>query len=146
MPASDTYTVKPGIGTISGRAIYALGEAGLRRMEMIMIRTKLTAVRGAFPHGDDTVVQNIEAIYDNVLELSRYVVALLNVKVSVAMPKHICRPGLSNANFRKQALKLLLSQIGRRKTRHLLRYLMKWPVVEIALFLSEVMACMPLDW
>jgi hypothetical protein len=55
------------------------------------------------------------------------------------------RPGLYRIYFRRQALQLLLAQIGSRQTLHLLLNLVKWPVVEIALFLSEVMACMPSD-
>jgi hypothetical protein len=73
MPASDTYTVEAGIGTVSGRAIYALGEAALRRIDVIAILNKLRVVKGAFPHADDTAIPTIEAIYDDVLELSRYV-------------------------------------------------------------------------
>jgi hypothetical protein len=73
MPASDTYTVEAGIGTVSGRALYALGEAALRRIDIIAILNKLRVVKGVFPHGDDIAIPNIEAIYDDVLELSRYV-------------------------------------------------------------------------
>jgi hypothetical protein len=43
-------------------------------------------------------------------------------------------------------LKLLLVQIGIRQTHHLIRRLVKWPTVELALFLAELMVCMPHDW
>jgi hypothetical protein len=56
------------------------------------------------------------------------------------------RPGLYRVHVRKQALRVLLIQIGIRQTRHLLQYLAKWPTIEIALFLSEIMACMPSNW
>ena len=56
------------------------------------------------------------------------------------------RPGLYRVQVRKQALRALIVQIGTRRTRLLLRCLVKWPTIEIALFLSEIMACMPAEW
>jgi hypothetical protein len=150
MPASDTYTIEAGIGTVSGRAIYALGEAALRRIDIIAILNKLRVTKGVFPHGDETTLPNIETIYDDVLELSRYVSIVFVVnsleQCSTRKSEQIYRPGLYGVNFRRQALQMLLAQIGSRQTRHLLLYLVKWPAVEISLFLSEIMACMPSDW
>jgi len=57
-----------------------------------------------------------------------------------------CRPGLYHPQVRKQVLKLLLVQIGIRQTHHLIRSLVKWPLVELTLFLAELMACMPHQW
>ena len=57
-----------------------------------------------------------------------------------------CRSGLYRQEVRKQVLKLLLVQIGIRQTHHLIRRLVKWPTVELALFLAELMVCMPHDW
>ena len=71
--ASDTSTIEVGIGTLSGRAIYALGEAALRRIDIIAILKKLRVIKGVFPHRDDVAIPNVEEIYDDVLELSRYV-------------------------------------------------------------------------
>jgi hypothetical protein len=71
IPASDTYTIEGGIGTSSGRAIYALGEAALRRIDIIMILNKLRVIKGTFPHENNAEIPDIEAIYDVVLEVSR---------------------------------------------------------------------------
>jgi len=98
MPASDTYTIEAGIGTISGRAIYALGAAALRRIDIIAIPNKLRVVKSVFPHGDDTTLPNIETIYGDVLELSRYIFIVFVVnslrQYSTAQSERICRPGI----------------------------------------------------
>lgn len=39
-----------------------------------------------------------------------------------------------------------MTQIGTRQTHHLLQYLVKWPTNEIAIFLKEILACMPMEW
>jgi hypothetical protein len=69
---SDTYTVE-GIGTVSGRAIYDFGAAALRGIETLAIRRKLRNINSFFPHPDGAIRKNIEQLYDDVLELSRYV-------------------------------------------------------------------------
>jgi hypothetical protein len=55
------------------------------------------------------------------------------------------RPGLHGPEFGKQALRLLLKQIASGNTTFL-KALVKWPTVEIGLFLSELMACMHPQW
>jgi hypothetical protein len=61
-----------GPGGLSGRAIEAFGDATLRGIENIIIRRKLATYRALFPHMDDTPIRNIDSIYENILELSRY--------------------------------------------------------------------------
>jgi hypothetical protein len=60
-----------GPGTLAGKALEALGEATLRGVENIVIRRKLAAIRSVFPHTDTTDIADIDAAYDDVLELSR---------------------------------------------------------------------------
>lgn len=43
-------------------------------------------------------------------------------------------------------MKVLLIQIAARQTHHLTLSLIKWPAVELSLFIAETMACMPPDW
>jgi hypothetical protein len=73
--ATDTSTDTvhaQGIGTLSGRAIYAVGEVMLRGIENLAIRRKIGKVITFFPHQDNIGTSDIEIIYDHTLELSRY--------------------------------------------------------------------------
>ena len=69
--STDTSTIW-GPGTLSGKAIEAFGEATLRGVENVVIRRKLSTYRSLFPHTDDMTIKNIDTVYENVLELSRY--------------------------------------------------------------------------
>jgi hypothetical protein len=71
--ATDTSTeTVQGIGTVSGRVIYAVGEVALRGIELLAMRRRLGKVISAFPHQDDITTTDIEKIYDDTLEFSRY--------------------------------------------------------------------------
>jgi hypothetical protein len=71
--ATSADTVKAqGIGTLSGKMVYAVGKSALRRIETLAIRRKLAKVLAVFPHKDDSAINDIETIYDHTLELSRY--------------------------------------------------------------------------
>jgi hypothetical protein len=73
--STSTNTLRGrGIGTLSGRMIYAIGEVAVRGLENLAIRRRLGKVMSAFPHQDDIVRSDIETIYDDTLELSRYFV------------------------------------------------------------------------
>jgi hypothetical protein len=61
-----------GIGTLSGRMIYAVGDVALRGIDLLVLRRRLGKVILAFPHQDDIVTNDIETIYDDTLEFSRY--------------------------------------------------------------------------
>ena len=74
-------TVNEGIGTLTGRAIYAVGEAALRGIEILAIRRKLRMINSFFPHNDDATTKNIEMKYDDVLELSRCARLWWNVRL-----------------------------------------------------------------
>jgi hypothetical protein len=61
-----------GLGTLSGKVIEAFGEATLWGVENIVIRRKLSTYRSLFPHTDETTIKDIDFVYENILELSRY--------------------------------------------------------------------------
>ena len=71
-PSDTDTTVSEGIGTASGRAIYAVGAAALKGIETFAIRRRLRIINAFFPHGNDVFAPNIEVIYHDTLELSRY--------------------------------------------------------------------------
>jgi hypothetical protein len=69
---SSTYTVE-GIGTASGRVIYAVGAITLKGIELLAKRRKLSIAISFFPRKNNDDMRNIEAMYDYVLEFSRQV-------------------------------------------------------------------------
>lgn len=141
--SSDDSAV--GIGSISGKVIYAFGEATLRGFENLIIRRRLKIINAVFPHKDTYTNKNIDRIYGDLLELSRCVPYNRYLR-AVAHRRQRSRPGLYQLEIRKQVLNLLLTQIGTRQTRHLMRCLVKWPTSELTIFLAEIMTCMPPDW
>jgi hypothetical protein len=72
LPTTASSDTEGGIGTFSGRAVYAVGEAALRGFENLAIRRKLRIISSTFPHDNAVVTKNMEAIYSDVLELSRF--------------------------------------------------------------------------
>lgn len=62
-----------GPGTLSGKALVAVGEAVIRGVDAVIQRRKLSIYRKQFPHSDlDTLgAVNIDEMYADVLELSR---------------------------------------------------------------------------
>lgn len=73
---ANTVAVQ-GIGAVSGRMIYAVGDVALRGIENLVIRRRLRKVISAFPHSDDIGANDIETIYGYALELSRYLIAFV---------------------------------------------------------------------
>jgi hypothetical protein len=43
-------------------------------------------------------------------------------------------------------LRVLLVQIATRQIRLLIQRLVIWPTVELALFISSILSCMPAEW
>lgn len=68
-----TSSTVPGLGEISGRAILALGKVALRGAEYIIIRRRLDTISAKFPHHNADRIPGIEQMYDDILELSRFV-------------------------------------------------------------------------
>ncbi|KAF5388069.1 hypothetical protein D9615_000767 [Tricholomella constricta] len=116
--ASSGSTV-PGPGSLTGKAILALGKATLRSAEYVLIRRRLNVIASKFPLADSDAsnVRGIEQMYDDLLELSRL--------------------EMYSDTIRDRALRILLVQIGIRQTRHMIKSLKKWPDIEIQLFLTE---------
>jgi hypothetical protein len=54
-----------GPGALAGKALEALG------VENLVIRRKLASFRSVFPHDNDTMIRDIEQVYDDLLELTR---------------------------------------------------------------------------
>lgn len=69
---SSDDTVR-GLGSLGGKVIYAFGEATLRGLENLAIRRKLRTINHIFPHDDSATIKNVKGLYDDVLELSRFV-------------------------------------------------------------------------
>ena len=126
-----------GPGGLSGRAIEAFGDATLRGIENIIIRRKLATYRNLFPHMDDTPIRNIDSVYENVLELSRYIIhtaeSSKNLTSQPRRPKHYSK------NTTRVALQLIMTQIAGRETHHLRKGLLKWTVTQRKYFLSQIM-------
>jgi len=80
--STNTVDVPVGIGTLSGRMIYAFGEVALRGVENLAIRRRLAKSISAFPHEDDDIIKDIERIYDHAFELSRYFIEFSANQVS----------------------------------------------------------------
>ena len=132
-----------GPGTLTGKALEAFGEATLRGIDNLVIRRKLTSLRSVFPHGAQ--VKNIEQVYDDILELSRYILDSLSYLMCSRPTYRLSRPRLYTKTIGQAAMRLLMAQIGSRNTYHLINGLDQWPEVEVRLFLSQVMSTYLLD-
>jgi hypothetical protein len=72
VPTTTSWSTAQGIGSFAGRALLTLGEATLRRGEMVIIQTRLRALKSQFPHKDSDISPDLRVAYGDVLELSRY--------------------------------------------------------------------------
>lgn len=70
--ATSTSASTVGIGALSGRMIFAVGEVAARGLENLAIRRRLGKVISAFPHQNYVAKTDIGTIYDDTLEFSRY--------------------------------------------------------------------------
>ncbi|KAJ7259906.1 hypothetical protein C8J57DRAFT_1339616 [Mycena rebaudengoi] len=124
--ASSIYTTTSlstqwGPGSMTGKAILALGKSVLRGVEHLIILRRLSVIKSALPCFDDTVV-NQEKIFLDLLELSRHGI----------YPKYI----------RIQTMKLILVQIAKGYHRYLRLAISQWEISneEFEKWLSEIMA------
>ena len=114
----------------------------MKTIESLIIRRKLASFRSVFPHDDDTAVENITRIYNDVLEFSRSI-SPGTIFAKAYAHRITSRPSLYSESVTKSAWKLLLLQIGNGTTSHLIRALGQWPLIEVKVFLSTLMAtCM----
>lgn len=61
-------------------------------------------------------------------------------------PASLRRLDFYTPNIRQKALRLIMIQIGSRETKQLVACIVKWPLEEIRIFLSEMISWMPLLW
>ncbi|KAF7364950.1 hypothetical protein MVEN_00365800 [Mycena venus] len=115
---TDTSTTW-GPGTLSGRALLAVGEATIRGIDALLIRRRLATIRLRAP-------SLTGPMYNDLLEL--------------------CRPAMYSIRITKQALDLTLAQIcaGPESSVYMLvLFLCKWPQQEARLILLELARSLP---
>jgi hypothetical protein len=72
--ATTTYSsrIPPGIGALSGGFIQGIGKTILHGVEIVtVIRRRLAYIESICPLSDDTTLENVVVIYDDLLELAR---------------------------------------------------------------------------
>lgn len=132
---TTTSSTVPGLGEFSGRAILALGKLTLRGAEYVILRRRLDVISAKFPHQNTDKFLGIDQMYKDILEFSRCVQAKFYL---------ICHPYPSNRRdfyldtIRDRALTMILVQIGSRQTQKLIEHLLKWPFIEIKIFITEL--------
>lgn len=72
--STPSTSVHMGLGSLSGKAIFAVGTLELYLVEWIIIQQKLSSYARRFPHDDSTSLSDIEQIYSETLELTRFVI------------------------------------------------------------------------
>jgi hypothetical protein len=77
---------------MAGKAILAMGKAVVRSAEYLMISRRLSAIKRALPCSDRGIQQqNDEAIFDDLLELSRYASVIRlrpTLRIRMLLPDH----------------------------------------------------------
>ncbi|THU97288.1 hypothetical protein K435DRAFT_857802 [Dendrothele bispora CBS 962.96] len=116
--ASASTSTIVGPGSLSGRAVLALGKLTLKGVERVIIARRLSTISSNFPHSNasGTRIKGLKDMYADLLELSR-----------VDM--------YPNA-VQDEAISLLLTQIGSFQTDFLVHTLAAWNPVEVRLFLG----------
>jgi hypothetical protein len=69
----STASTEWGPGTVMGRVLLGFGEAVKDGIDNIIIRRRLSSLNSSFPHEETLPSKHLDQIYDDVLELSRYV-------------------------------------------------------------------------
>jgi len=143
---NDTPSTEWGPGTIFGRVLLGIGEAVKDGFDKILIRQRLNILNSTFSH-EPLPSTSLSQLYDDVLELSQCmrIVQIPNLyfagyesmsadlaSIVTSWATSIEHP--SGPDDSRQNPYLLLLSLGR------------WPVVEIQLFLAQIIACMPHPW
>jgi hypothetical protein len=134
-----------GIGSITAKGIRAVGKLQLRAAEWIVIQRNLAELRRLFPHNDDDVNDRRQEAYDTVLELTRYFTLLFRTVIRQLMRPRF-RLHLYSDQVRKEALRLVLPQIASENVAHMVKALAKLQPVEVQIFITELMTCLPPEW
>ncbi|KAF9459189.1 hypothetical protein BDZ94DRAFT_1312647 [Collybia nuda] len=111
-----------GIGSLTGKAIKALGHVTLRGLDRVIMYPRIRSILSKFPHTDAQAakIDGIEEIYDIVLELSS--------------------PEFYSGSIRRAALNVLLRQINRGHT-HKLEKALHHDSAELEVFLRLLEEC-----
>jgi hypothetical protein len=75
---TTSHTI-PGIGSLSGKFIHGFGKTVLRGVENVTIRRRLSHIESLCPLSDKGPPVVLSRLYDDLLELARYVFARLNI-------------------------------------------------------------------
>jgi hypothetical protein len=123
---------------MAGKAILAMGKAVVRGTQYLVITRRLSAIKAVMPCSDDfSNYENFEAMFDDPLELSRYVLGSLITKHNTFPDS---RPSLYPDGLRTQAMQLIIAQIACTETYHLRLSILKWEIdhEELVAFLLEI--------
>jgi hypothetical protein len=116
--SSSIYTTTtsrtiPGIGALSGKFFHIFGKTVLLALENVAIRRRLSYIQSFFPLSDENPPPDVASLYDDLLELARYVVTRLNIgetEQKLLLPH---RPTMYSTDIGTKALGILCSQIRR---------------------------------
>ncbi|KII83342.1 hypothetical protein PLICRDRAFT_180429 [Plicaturopsis crispa FD-325 SS-3] len=125
---SRSWTIRSplGLGSLPARAFISFGEATLRGIANVIIRRRLASIASVFPHEDDEPPEGVDSMYDDLLDFAR--------------------PGFYSQSIRKSAMQLLLVQIGRCATAHMIPRILDLPSVDIHVLLSELISIVDMGW
>jgi hypothetical protein len=65
----------PGIGSLSGKFIHSVGKTILRGAESVVVHRRLSYIQSLCPLSDDRPPKDVGQIYDDIIELSRYIMS-----------------------------------------------------------------------
>lgn len=143
--SSSSGSTQWGPGTVMGRLLLGFGEKVKDRIDNLIIKRRLVTIRSRFPHEERVTFPNMREAYSDLLELSRYFLSWIN-GIDIKQLLSLSRPDLYRAQYRRQALVILLTQIGTRQTTYVIEGLQKWPAIELKLVICQLMACLPTTW
>ncbi|KAF8152823.1 hypothetical protein K438DRAFT_1987689 [Mycena galopus ATCC 62051] len=109
-----------GPGSLSGRALLALGKAAIRGAERVVIAKRMAVLRAQLPCSEERTGADtsfLDGIFDDLVELSR--------------------PELYPDSIRIPAMELILIHIGSRHTTYLINSLSKWLLEDLTLLITN---------
>ncbi|KAG6917568.1 hypothetical protein DXG01_002037 [Tephrocybe rancida] len=118
---NDTDFTVPGPGSLTGKALKALGELTLRSLDRIVIYKRMRTVPTLFPHTELHAQgrAEISQAYDELLELSR--------------------PGLYDRGLRNTAVSILVTQVKNGHIHQLVEALGRWHPYSLEVFLQKML-------
>ncbi|KAJ4483619.1 hypothetical protein J3R30DRAFT_3698502 [Lentinula aciculospora] len=115
----STASTITGPGSLAGKALFNFGKFTLKGIEQLIISRRMSVIAAHFPHHDGDSIVGLPEMYADLLEMARI--------------------HLYSDPTRTRALQLLLGQIASRSTRHLVRALSVWSIIEVNLLLSQLL-------